>query len=73
MKRTINLIKPKLVLYSDEWKQAQINFKSNLLESFSCTFCNHPKQQGHLCPNCDYECPQYHLQDNPTIQEEIDI
>lgn len=72
MKRTINLIKPKLILNSSEWIKAQIAFKSELLESFSCNFCNHPKQQGHLCPNCDYESPQYKLQSTPTIQEEID-
>lgn len=72
MKRTVNLIKPKLVKYSDEWTQAQIVFKSKLLESYSCSFCNHPKQQGHLCTNCDYESPQHKLNSIPTIQEEID-
>jgi hypothetical protein len=72
MKRIINLIKPKLILGSPEWIQEQLSFKAELLESFSCVFCNHPKQQGHLCSNCDYESPQYQLKSIPTIHEEID-
>lgn len=69
MGRIINFSEDKIEPYSDDYYKRilqKISYKFS-----PCASCGHPKINGYLCSNCDFDNPHYPIT-NPKFTIEID-